>query len=724
MRRVIFIHVLLLFFISTASTQTAEKQIAVLDLSAIGINPIESAALTDRLRSELVNTREFLVIEREKMVEILTEQGFQQSGCTSDECAVEIGKLLNIQQICAGSVARVGSLYTLTLRLISVESGQILATVTEDCSCTIEQVLTNSLRILAGNLVDETKKYPGLFVTKGGRGDVYLKSSLTPAHIFVDGQALNEQTPTTVKNLPSGEHVLKVVKDDYSGSKIVIINPDEILDETITMSKARGGIKVYSNPAEADIYIEDQYYGKTPKIIKDLAAGEYLLALKKEGYLQLKRRIKITGDDYAEIDERIVKPAAVSISSQPSPAVVFIRGQELGRTPLQLQDLYPEKIYIEVKYPGYKTERKYVQLTEDLLTSENMTLQKLPALDVTSDPVAANVYIDELLKGQTPLRINDLNEVRFKVVIKKDYFNDWQQEIILQNGEDLHINAKLMHNEGLLLISTEAAEGLPVSLDGVVVGRTPLSINKPYGRYNLEINDDRYQRIEDQIIVNGPKVEKNYKLTFHQGLLKLGGLRPDAKLSINGKTINADSAEILMPAGRYNIRMSKSGYQTFAAKIDLLPDQIQNVDMALMPKKKWSACWRSALLPGWGQAYQEKSIRTRLYPLAIAGLATVSFFITVDYNDKISEYNQTREIYTSAFDANDIKQLRREMDDNYDQVEKAERTRNLLYLATGVVWLWNILDTVILPPAWQANYTMSAGQNGPVQQISLSFSIP
>jgi TolB-like protein len=727
MRRVIFVHTLMLLSISIASAQLAEKQIAVLDLGAMGINPVESAALTDRLRSELVNTREFRVIEREKMVEILTEQGFQQSGCTSDECAVEIGKLLNIQQICAGSVARVGSLYTLTLRLISVESGQILATVTDDCSCPIEQVLTSSLRILAGKLVEEIKKYPELFVPKGGKGDVYLKSSLTPAHILVDGQAINEQTPTTVKNLSAGEHVLKVVKDDYIGSKIVIVKPDEILDETITMSKTRGGIKVYSNPGEADIYIEDQYYGKTPKIIKDLAAGEYLLSLKKEGFLELKRRIKVTGEEYTEIDERIVKPAAISISSQPAQAVVFIRGQEMGRTTLQLNDLYPEKIYVEVKYPGYKTERKYVQLTEGQSTSEIMVLEKLPALNVTSDPAAAKVYIDELLKGQTPLRINDLSEVRFKVVIKKEYFNDWQQDIVLHSGEDLQqLNAKLTYNEGLLIITTEpaSAEGLLVSLGGIAIGKTPLSIKKPYGRYNLEIKDDKYQRVEDQIIVDGPKIERNYKLNFRQGLLKLNGIHQDAELAINGKIIESASSEISVPAGKCNIRLSKQGYQTFSEKIDLLPDQTHNVEITLLPKKEWSACWRSALLPGWGQAYQDKRIRSWLYPLAVAGLATASIFRTADYNNKISDYNQTRAVYTSAFDANDIEQLRRQMDDNYDQLEKAENTRNILYVATGVVWLWNIIDTLILPPGWQLNHTMTSGRNGPVPQICLSFGIP
>jgi curli biogenesis system outer membrane secretion channel CsgG len=53
----------------------------------------ESITMTDRLRNELVNSGAFTVIERSKMDEILQEQGLQQTGCTSDECAVEIGKL-------------------------------------------------------------------------------------------------------------------------------------------------------------------------------------------------------------------------------------------------------------------------------------------------------------------------------------------------------------------------------------------------------------------------------------------------------------------------------------------------------------------------------------------------------------------------------------------------------------------------------------------------------
>ena len=44
------------------------------------------------------------MMERGLMDEILTEQGFQQTGCASDECIVEMGKLVGVKQIIGGSI--------------------------------------------------------------------------------------------------------------------------------------------------------------------------------------------------------------------------------------------------------------------------------------------------------------------------------------------------------------------------------------------------------------------------------------------------------------------------------------------------------------------------------------------------------------------------------------------------------------------------------------------
>ncbi|GAH71528.1 unnamed protein product, partial [marine sediment metagenome] len=114
---------------------------AVLDLEGRGISPIEAVSLTDRLRSELVKTETVAVIERGQMEQILSEQDFQLLGCTSDECAVEVGQLLSVTNMIAGSIGRVGSIYTLDVRIISVETGEITSSITRDYRGEVEGLL-------------------------------------------------------------------------------------------------------------------------------------------------------------------------------------------------------------------------------------------------------------------------------------------------------------------------------------------------------------------------------------------------------------------------------------------------------------------------------------------------------------------------------------------------------------------------------------------------------
>ena len=64
--------------------------IGLTDLDAINVDSQVSLALSNRLGSELYQSGYFIVLERQKMQEILKEQGFQLSGCTSNECVVEM----------------------------------------------------------------------------------------------------------------------------------------------------------------------------------------------------------------------------------------------------------------------------------------------------------------------------------------------------------------------------------------------------------------------------------------------------------------------------------------------------------------------------------------------------------------------------------------------------------------------------------------------------------
>jgi TolB-like protein len=147
--------VCLIILLITGICTGQRVNIAVLDLDPTGVSVEDSRFLSDRLRTELFETGSFQVIEREKMEEILNEQGFQNTGCTSVECAVEIGQLLNVNRIVAGALGKIEDIYSISLRMIDVQTGAIVKTATEDYEGKLSEVLTDVIPEVAGRLAEE-----------------------------------------------------------------------------------------------------------------------------------------------------------------------------------------------------------------------------------------------------------------------------------------------------------------------------------------------------------------------------------------------------------------------------------------------------------------------------------------------------------------------------------------------------------------------------------------
>lgn len=119
----IFIGVLLFILSSTMFAEQDKMRIAIMDLGASAVSPETAKMVSDLLRTELFNTGLFTVIERAEMEKILKEQGFQQSGCTENECAVQFGKMLSARKVLVGTVGKLGDSYIINARIVDVEKG-------------------------------------------------------------------------------------------------------------------------------------------------------------------------------------------------------------------------------------------------------------------------------------------------------------------------------------------------------------------------------------------------------------------------------------------------------------------------------------------------------------------------------------------------------------------------------------------------------------------------
>ncbi|MCH8328713.1 MAG: DUF2380 domain-containing protein, partial [Candidatus Marinimicrobia bacterium] len=127
------------------SPPTGRPALAILDFKGVGVSAQEAQLLTIRLGTHLVQSGVYRVIERDEIQQILVEQDFQLAGCTTNECAVEIGQLVNAQQMVAGTFGKLGSTYTIDMRIIDVETGRILRSTSFDIRGEIDRVLSEGL---------------------------------------------------------------------------------------------------------------------------------------------------------------------------------------------------------------------------------------------------------------------------------------------------------------------------------------------------------------------------------------------------------------------------------------------------------------------------------------------------------------------------------------------------------------------------------------------------
>lgn len=105
-------------------------KIAVLDFELIG-DKLETAGmgaiLSEWFTTSIVKSGRFDVVERAMLQKILSEQKLAQTGIIDDTSASKLGRILGVKVIITGSVLRLGDSIEINSRVISVESGSIIA---------------------------------------------------------------------------------------------------------------------------------------------------------------------------------------------------------------------------------------------------------------------------------------------------------------------------------------------------------------------------------------------------------------------------------------------------------------------------------------------------------------------------------------------------------------------------------------------------------------------
>ena len=140
--------------VELTGTPAGKPVIAVADFTANNTIPGDAAVISEMVRVAVFRGGNYSVVEKKSMDAVLAEQAFQQTGCTSEECAVKMGRLLNVKKMVMGTYGVFEGVRIITARMVDVETGQIEANEVE------KGFTASDIDAAAGKLVARLLKAP------------------------------------------------------------------------------------------------------------------------------------------------------------------------------------------------------------------------------------------------------------------------------------------------------------------------------------------------------------------------------------------------------------------------------------------------------------------------------------------------------------------------------------------------------------------------------------
>lgn len=87
--------------------------------------------LADLISAQMAAKKGFKLVERQRIEEILSEMKLGMTGMIDQNTAIQVGKMLGANVMVFGSFSTLGKKVLLTIRLVKVETGEIVGGVTE-----------------------------------------------------------------------------------------------------------------------------------------------------------------------------------------------------------------------------------------------------------------------------------------------------------------------------------------------------------------------------------------------------------------------------------------------------------------------------------------------------------------------------------------------------------------------------------------------------------------
>ena len=152
-----------------AAATTFGQKIAVMDLSPLGPVPKgDITVLSERFRSQIVQTQKFDVMERNELDALDQELALQLSDGFDEQAVAEAGKKQGAEFVVLGYIGKLQSTYTVDVRMINCTTGRIDNSYSETYKGDIDGLIVLMEKLAKRMAGIEEKSKLWMYLTGGG----------------------------------------------------------------------------------------------------------------------------------------------------------------------------------------------------------------------------------------------------------------------------------------------------------------------------------------------------------------------------------------------------------------------------------------------------------------------------------------------------------------------------------------------------------------------------
>ena len=342
--------------------------------------------------------------------------------------------------------------------------------------------------------------------------------------------------------------------------------------------EVRPRVNITSQPSGATVIVDGMDRGTTPVTLFDLAPGRHHLKYRLAGYVERDRFFNTNENPgpYIEKNEVLEEEKGILLlKTDPEGCDIQIDGVSVGRTPRLVTHLAAKGVYsVRFRKAGYQDQVISVKFEgrKPLVREEKLVLAS-GTIDISSEPAGAEVTVNGIVKGQTPLRVTEVPRGRATVKFRLDGFAEEVRELAINAGDVQALPIVLKGLPGTLQL-TSVPDGARFYVNNEAKGKGPLSIPglKP-GEYSVRAELEGYGTLTKTISIdNGQSANEEFRLSNVMGRIEVRSSPVGAQVFLDGKSYgvtrskdpDAEFSDILtienVMEGEHTLVLKKEGY--------------------------------------------------------------------------------------------------------------------------------------------------------------------